>query len=234
MPTTAESLTVEESRIRRAYARRRNDNLYSRFNPAYLFMVQEREKRVLSLLSRRGCVPFEAKKILEIGCGTGGLLRDFVKWGARPENVTGIDLLPDRVCEAIHLCPKAMRIEHGNAAHLNYPNEHFDLVVQSLVFTSVLDAQMKRQMASEMRRVLKPDGFILWYDYHMNNPRNADVRGVKRGEIYELFPGCRSELKRITLAPPIARLVAPYSLFLCYLMERIPLLCTHYIGVIRK
>jgi ubiquinone/menaquinone biosynthesis C-methylase UbiE len=234
MPAAAKSLKAEESRIRKAYARRRSANLYSCFNPAHLFMVQERERRLLRLLAREGCLPFGAKNILEIGCGTGGLLREFVKWGARPENVTGIDLLPDRVYEAAHLCPKAMRIEHGNAVHLNYPNAYFDLVVQSTVFTSVLDGQMKRQMASEMRRVLKPDGFILWYDYHMNNPRNPDVRAVKRAEIHKLFPGCQIELKRITLAPPIARRVAPYSWLLCYIMERIPLLCTHYIGVIRK
>jgi ubiquinone/menaquinone biosynthesis C-methylase UbiE len=234
MPVSAESLTAEESRIREAYARRRNDDLYSYFNNAYLFMAQEREKYVLSLLAHEGYVSLDDKKILEIGCGTGRLLREYVKWGARPENITGIELLFDRVCEARHLGPDAMQIDQGSAVELNYPSEHFDMVVQSTVFSSVLDAYMKQQMASEMRRVLKRGGLILWYDYHMNNPSNPDVRGIKRREIYDLFLGCRIELKRITLAPPIARLVAPYSWFLCYVMEQIPLFCTHYIGVVRK
>jgi len=234
MPTTAESLQAEAARIEQAYARRRSGNLYSRFNPGYLFMVQEREKLFLRLLSRQGCVPFESKKILEVGCGSGDMLRDFVKWGARPENVTGIDLLPDRVAEAVHLCPKATEIHQSNAVKLQFPNNTFDLVVQSTVFTSVLDAAMKKEMASEMCRVLKPDGLILWYDYHMNNPRNPDVKGVKAREIRELFPECVIELKRATLAPPIARLLAPYSWILCYFLERVPWLCTHYVGVIRK
>ena len=234
MMITAESLRAEESRIREAYTRRRNGDLYSRFNPAYLFMVQEREKRLLSLLSRYGCVPLKSKKILEIGCGTGDLLRDFVKWGSRPENVIGIDLLPERVAEAIELCPKSMKIHQGNAAQLQFPDESFDLVLQSTVFTSVLDEHMKRQLASEICRVLKPEGLIVWYDYHMNNPRNPDVKGVKEREIYALFPNCDIRLQRITLAPPIARLVAPHSWLLCYLMEKIPLLCTHNIGVIRR
>jgi ubiquinone/menaquinone biosynthesis C-methylase UbiE len=234
MILSSESLKAEESRIKEAYARRRSGDLYSRFNSAHLFMVQERERHFLSLLSRYGCAALEKKKILEIGCGTGDLLRDLVKWGARPENVTGIDLLPDRVAEAAHLCPKEMRIEQGNAANLRFPDGHFDLIIQSTVFTSVLDRQVKRRMASEMRRVIKPDGVIFWYDYHMNNPRNPDVLGVKREEIYDLFSGCHIELHRITLAPPIARLIAPYSWLLCYLVEKIPLLCTHYIGVIRK
>jgi ubiquinone/menaquinone biosynthesis C-methylase UbiE len=234
MPITAESLRVEESRIQEAYARRRSGNLYSRFNPGYLFMVQERERLFLKLLSRQGCVPFESKKILEVGCGSGDMLRDFVKWGARPENVIGIDLLPDRVAEAVHLCPKAMEIREGNAVKLQFPNNTFDLVVQSTVFTSVLDAVMKKEMASEMCRVLKPEGLILWYDYYMDNPKNPDVKGVKSQEIHALFSGCEIRLQRITLAPPIARLLAPYSWLICYFLSKVPWLCTHYIGVIRK
>jgi hypothetical protein len=85
-----------------------------------------------------------------------------------------------------------------------------------------------------MRRVLKPDGLILWYDFHINNPRNPDVKGVKLREIQELFSNCEIRMKRITLAPPIARRVATYSWLLCYCLSRIPWLCSHYIGVIRK
>jgi hypothetical protein len=29
---------------------------------------------------------------------------------------------------------------------------------------------MKQQMAAEMLRVVKREGLILWYDYHVNNP----------------------------------------------------------------
>jgi len=107
-------------------------------------------------------------------------------------------------------------------------------VLQSTVFTSVLDSNTKKRIASEMLRVLKRNGLILWYDYHMNNPKNSDVRGVKIREIKRLFPDCDIRLQRITLAPPIARLLAPYSWLLCYFLSRIPWLCSHYIGVIRK
>jgi len=41
---------------------------------------------------------------------------------------------------------------------------------------------MKKKIAGEMLRVLKPSGFILWYDYHMNNPKNPDVRGLRKGD----------------------------------------------------
>src|SRR6266571_2248553 len=143
-------MKAEESRIQEAYARRRSGHLYSRFNPAYLFIVQEREQRFLSLLSRHGCVPLENKMILEVGCGSGDLLRDFIKWGARPENIVGIELLRERMTEAIELCPKAVSVYQGNAARLPFTKESFDIVMQSTVFTSVLDPGMKQQLASEM------------------------------------------------------------------------------------
>lgn len=227
-------LQIEEARIQQAYARRRNSCLYSRSNPGHLFFVQERERRFLKLLSRHGYASLEGKKILEIGCGTGDLLRDFIKWGARPENLVGLDLLPERVAEASYLCPKTVEIHRGNAAKVQFPDETFDLVVQSAVFTSVLHTTTKRLVASEMCRVVKPDGLILWYDYHVNNPWNSDVRGVKKREIYQLFPNCRVELRRITLVPPLTRALAPYSWLLCYFLSKIPWLCTHYISESKK
>jgi ubiquinone/menaquinone biosynthesis C-methylase UbiE len=229
------SLEAEEGRIQTAYAKRqREDCRYSWFTPGYLFMLQEQERGLLSLLKRHGLVPLHTRKILEIGCGTGYWLREFIKWGARPENITGIDLLSDRVLEARQLIPEAVSIRCGNAAKLAFPTATFDVILQSTVFTSVLDPGMKRQMASEMLRVMNGDGFILWCDFHVNNPWNPDVKGIKKREISQLFPGCRIELQRHTLAPPLARLIAPYSWLACHLLAKIPWLCTHYLGVIQK
>src|SRR4029450_3807874 len=168
------------------------------FSMGNLFIMQEREQRLLTLLKRHDLAPLHTKKLLEVGCGTGYWLREFIKWGARPEHITGIDLLVDRVAEARSLCPEAISIWSGNAAELAFPDATFDLVVQSTVFTSVLDPVMKRQMAAEMLGVVKNDGLILWYDYHVNTPWNPDVRGVKRREIAHLFPGCRITLQRLT------------------------------------
>src|SRR4030042_454509 len=105
---------------------------------------------------------------------------------------------------------------------------------QFTMFTSILDISMKQSIAGEMLRVLKPDGIILWYDYYRNNPMNPDVRGVKKREIVELFRGCHIYLKRITLAPPLTRTIAPSTTILCAILEKVPFLCTHYLGIITK
>jgi len=57
---------------------------------------------------------------------------------------------------------------------------------------------------------------------------------VGKKEIKQLFLNCSFHFKRVTLAPPLARMIAPYSLLLCYLLEKIPLLCTHYLAVISR
>jgi ubiquinone/menaquinone biosynthesis C-methylase UbiE len=230
-----DAFQAEEARIRAAYAKRQEtDSRYSWFSPGHLFMVQQRERRLLTLLRRYGFAALESKMVLEVGCGTGQWLRDFVKWGALPENVTGIDLLPERLSRARRLCPPAVRLQCASAAQLPFASERFDLVLQSTVFTSILDPDLKKRVAAEMMRVVKRQGFIVWYDYHVNNPWNSDVRGIKRREITQLFPDCQIGLERITLLPPLARFLAPYSYLGCYLLEKIPLLCTHYLGVVRK
>src|SRR5919197_345145 len=125
---SSESERAEAARIRAAYAKRQGDHArYSWFSPGHVFIVQERERRLLALLRRHGFKSLSAKKILEIGCGTGYWLREFVKWGAKPENITGIDLLADRVAEAEWLCAPAVNIQCGSAAALSFPDSTFDL-----------------------------------------------------------------------------------------------------------
>ena len=229
--------TEEEARVVAAYARRKDTvppDRYSFFNPGNLFMVQTREWEVLRLLRRLDGTPLASKKILEIGCGTGHWLREFIRWGARPENLTGVDLLPERIAEARRLCPEGVRLTCGGANDVQAPDASFDLILQATVFTSVLEPRVKQQIAGEMLRLVRPEGTILWYDFRIDNPKNPDVRGVGRAEIRRLFPDCRIELRPITLAPPLARRLAGYSRWLCELLQACPLLCTHYLGAIRR
>lgn len=230
----AQPFVSELARIRAAYSRRRNRSIYSVFEPAQLLTIPERERQLLRMLSARGIASLESSKILEVGCGTGIWLREFVRWGARPENISGIDLLPERIAEARRLCPPEVKLECGSATQLKSGNAEFDFVVQSTVFTSILDPNLKMQIAGEMLRVLRPKGCIIWYDFRFNNPRNPDVRGIKAKEIRCLFPGCHVEFHKVTLAPPLSRPVARLSRTLHAILSSIAPLRTHYLALITR
>jgi len=99
----------ELERIKKAYEKRKieqKDKIYSYFNKGNLFIVHQREKALLKVLNRFNILDLSDKKILDVGCGTGGTLRRFIDYGAKPENLYGIDLLEDRIEVAKQLHPK--------------------------------------------------------------------------------------------------------------------------------
>jgi ubiquinone/menaquinone biosynthesis C-methylase UbiE len=144
-----------------------------------------------------------------------------------------MDLLPDRLTKAKAVSAPGVRLFSGSAGTLPLRGASFDLVVQFTVLTSILQPELKRQVALEMVRVAKPNGLILWYDFAFDNPKNPEVRGISGREIRALFAGCSVQLQRITLAPPLTRLIAGRSWLVCSLLEAVPLLRTHLLGLIR-
>ncbi|MEW6221007.1 MAG: class I SAM-dependent methyltransferase [Thermodesulfobacteriota bacterium] len=226
----------EVTRIRQAYQRRDQQGkrgLYSCFRSDILYSIQRREAELFDLFKAEGISDLSGLEILDLGCGNGAIIRDFVRYGARPEHLHGLDLLPDRIEEAQGVNPN-IDFRCGNAERLPYGDGQLDMVILFTVFTSILDPGMRRNIAAEVLRVLKPGGIIIWYDYHMNNPRNPDVRGVKKDEITNLFPGCRFRCRRTSLAPPLATILAPVSWILCTCLEMLRFLNTHYLCLIRK
>ena len=89
------------SRLRIEYEDRERrlagSDLYSWFNPAHLFAVQQRQKAVLGSLKNAGYSDLRDLRILEVGCGSGGVLSEYLCFGAMPQNLFGLDLLPDRL-----------------------------------------------------------------------------------------------------------------------------------------
>lgn len=226
----------EAARIRREYERRAEaipTGFYDLDKPANYFAHCEIARRALELLGRSGLLPLAGKKIADIGCGAGNWLLEFVQWGARAEDLFGIDLNTGRAEEARRRVPRAT-IVTGDASSLSLNDASIDLVCQFTAFSSVLNDGMKRVMAAEMLRVLRPGGRILWYDLRVGNPKNAAVQAIPVAEIRSLFPGCGIDAESITLAPPIARAVVPHSWMLASFLERIPFLRSHNLVLIGK
>lgn len=233
----------EVDRIRAEYAdreRRLPGDPYAIGLPHNLFWRQQKSRLLIKLLSEEGVPRLAGHAVLDVGCGDGHQLLEFLSWGANRSDLAGIDLLETRVARAQaqlgsrEVGGSAPDLRVGDASHLPWPAATFDIVHQGTVFTSILDEEMRRGVAREMLRVLKPNGIVVWYDFLYNNPKNPQVRGVGEREIRTLFPGCRVRLQKLTLAPPIARRTVRLSWIGSLLLEKLGILNTHYLGIIRK
>lgn len=189
---------------------------------------QEQERAWIDLLLRHFPLDrIEYCRVLEVGCGFGKNLLNFLRWGFSPENLVGNELLEDRCRVARRLLPPEVQIIPGDATRMELPAEGFDIVVQSIVFTSILDDAFQQLLAERMWHWTAPGGGVLWYDFMYNNPRNRDVRGVPVRRIRQLFPEGRIGWRRVALAPPIARLAVRIHRSFYHLLGAIPWLRTH-------
>jgi SAM-dependent methyltransferase len=218
--------------IAQRYARRADrveGDRYSLLRPEVWQMWQERQRVLLKLLAQRPGVPADWRAT-EVGCGAGGNLLDLLRLGLQPAHLTGIELLPERLVAARAVLPEGVCLLAGDAAAADIAPESQDLVLQSTVFSSILDDALQQRVADAMWRWLKPGGAVVWYDFTVNNPRNPDVRGVPLARVRRLFPqGCFTA-RRVTLAPPLARaLPAAYGW-----LNLLPWLRTHRLVLIEK
>jgi SAM-dependent methyltransferase len=218
------------------YARRAGlpADRYSLLRPEVWQMVQERQRAMLRLFVQAGLTDLPRLRALEVGCGAGGNLLELLRLGFAPEHLAGAELLPERLAQARAVLPPAVTLHGGDASTLAIAPGSLDIVLQSTVFSSLLDDAFQQQLADAMWRWLAPGGGVLWYDFTVNNPRNPDVRGVPLARVQRLFPQARIAHRRVTLAPPLARLVSPLHPSLYTLFNALPVLRTHVLAWIEK
>jgi SAM-dependent methyltransferase len=227
----------EEARIRSVYAHRDQSGkgtLYAWSNPDVLLNIYRFHAVAAARLHRAGLDDLSDLRILDVGCGSGGWLRQLLAWGASAQNLHGIDLLPDRIDRARQLAPE---IDHrvGSGWQLPFDNAAMDLVTAHTVFSSILNADARQSLAAEMVRVLAPQGCILIFDFRISHPRNRDAIGIRKSEIRRLFPSFQLYSRSLELAPPLARRIAPVSPVVALALEALcPLLRTHSMHLLQS
>lgn len=103
------------------------------------------------------------KRILDIGCGTGFVLRHLAACLPDATEFVGIDPAPAMVEVARSLCSydERLKFESGVAEHLQFPDERFDLVVSTTSFDHWQD---QRAGLLECARVTENDGRLALMD----------------------------------------------------------------------
>ncbi len=222
----------EAERVRGVYRARESRDLRSRYSltsVAKFMAVQERERQLLEEFSRRGWEPANLD-CLDVGCGAGGELARLVAYGADPGRLHGIDLREEAVVAARAWLPLCDLVT-GDASEMPFGTGSMDVVMQIMAISSILDEEVRRRVAAEMIRVCRPSGVVISYDF-ITNPTNVHTRGVGRNEIRRLFPDCKVRTHRLTLAPPIARWIAPRSRRMAALLGAFPPLQTHLMAFV--
>jgi ubiquinone/menaquinone biosynthesis C-methylase UbiE len=206
---------------------------YAYWERANLHLFQSRERALLELLRRQLLLPLTGRKVLDLGCGSGMVLQDMVRYGARPRDLWGIDLAPSRIKAAQERLPAA-QIEAGDGQNLLYDDDTFDLVLAFTLFSSVIDDAARRRIAAEIERVTRPGGVLLIYDFWIN-PLNRRTRPLRRSHVGKLFPGRYVEFASVTLAPPITRMLVkwPGGWVASSSLEMIPFLKSHFLAAVR-
>ena len=181
----------EEERIRQVYARRDASGKTARYywQRQDVIYITYRYRSVLArALQCLGINDLSPLHVLDVGCGSGGWLRLLLEWGASPERLHGVDLLPDRIARAQALSPAGVDWRVGNAVGLDFADGSMDLCAASTVFSSILDPAARLALAQEMARVVRPGGYIMILDYVVSAPSNPDTVGIRQKEISRLFP----------------------------------------------
>lgn len=235
--TTGPGGADETREVVARYARREAagvDGRYSPLRPEVWQTLHERQRVLLGLLRRHGRTNLAALRLAEVGCGSGGNLLELLRLGFAAPHLTGIELLPERFAQARETLPQALALVLGDASVAPVAPASQDLVLQSTVFSSLLDHAFQQRLADAMWSWLVPGGAVVWYDFTFDNPRNPDVRGVPLARVRELFPQGRIDARRVTLAPPLARRVCAWHPSLYTLFNALPLLRTHRLAWIEK
>ena len=219
-------------------------------NPAFIYHMQEREWEILKLF-RSQQVVLEGVHVFEVGCGTGHILQRFLEFGAT--EAAGIDLLKNRI-EMERIKYPNVRLIHGNAAEIPCEDNSFDIVMQFMCFSSILDSGLREKIASEMWRITKPGGVILFYDMrpvpgvikimsriqknlfrraHRDTLPKTPIAPLTIKDIKGLFPDGIFSYRSVSLLFKLAQ-ISDKSHLTAEFLSSFPALRTHNLVLIRK
>lgn len=206
---------------------------YERLRPEVLRQSADRMRIFGAMFGRTVGRNMAALKVLDVGCGTGSFLRQLIDWGADPANLTGTELLPERLDAARRTTAQGVHWHLGGLEHMT--DSSIDLVTAHTVFSSVLADSARQALAAHMWRTLRPGGWCMIFDFRYNNPGNANVRRLTRTELTRLWPARERHYRTLLLAPPLARMLARAPHLMSEtLATLLPPLRSHFVFMGRK
>lgn len=141
------------------------------------------------------------KDVLEVGCGRGGGL-SYVNRTFKPKSVTGIDLGKAAIkFNKSYYKEEGGHFEQADAQNLPFKDESFDVVLN--VESSHRYPQMEL-FVSEVKRVLRPGGHLLFIDFRYDHEIDQMHKHLEESgmEILQEVDVTRNVVEALSLATP--------------------------------
>lgn len=207
--------------------------IYSLASPACFLSSFEKNRLLLKILCKNFGHDFVNKKYLEVGCGTGTNLCQFITWGISGEELAGNDVYVPSLGVTKKRLPLSVDLQQGNFLDCSYTDKKFDVILFSTVLSSILDEGFRQECLRYAYNLLEREGIVIIYDFTYNNPWNKDVKKFQLKKIKQSAPWDSYHFQRVTLCPPLARKLEFFP-FLIKMLTAVKLLDTHVIGFLKK
>ncbi|MDM5187734.1 class I SAM-dependent methyltransferase [Bacillus sp. DX4.1] len=130
-------------------------------------------------------IDMNGKNIIDIGCGGGIYTKELALMGA--QKVVGLDFSKEMLQVAEENCATLQNISfiHGDAQHINFKNETFDVVISRAVIHHLQNIPIFLQEAS---RILKKEGLLILQDRTIEDCTIPGSPEHIRGYFFSIYP----------------------------------------------
>ena len=203
------------------YAERGEDRNDLLRNPEVLFQSFAIERANIAAL-RSLSLDKSSARILDVGCGSGAGLLQFIRLGFNPSNLTGIDSDSGRIEEGKLFLPGAdLRV--ADATAMPFEDGSFDLVFESTMLGTLESQSLLASIASEMIRVTRSGGHIMLTDWRYSRKGSGVKTAISAVKIAELFSVGQAtkvvQTERGALIPPLGRRLSRGAPSLYFLVQ---------------
>ena len=185
----------------------RNDPLTNAGVTFQAFALERANIRALQRLQ----LDRDQASVLDVGCGTGSSLLQFIKLGFLPQNLTGVDSSGERIAKAQARFPN-VAFHCESAETMSFPDSIFDVTFESTLFMMLTEEEVAKRIAGEMLRVTRSGGYLMLADWRYAEPRSREHRAMTPKRIGSLFDvGGTTSLvarERGALVPPLGRFLS--------------------------
>ena len=203
------------------YARHGADRNDLLANPEVLFQTLAIDRANISALASIE-LDRPTARVLDVGCGNGASLLQFIRLGFLPSNLSGIDTSRDRIQLAQATLP-GVSFRVDDASQLSFASDSFDLVFESTMLGTLESMELIESIAREMIRVTRPGGYIMLADWRYSRKGSGVKTAISSKLLERIFRvGSRTDLvarRRGALVPPLGRRLSRIAPALYFLVQ---------------